>query len=116
VDELAAELPLRLFVFDLLYVSGADLTLRPYTARPARVRELITPSVWVAPQVVIEVLADEITRSPMHTCGMRDGESGYALRFARLISFRDADKRPEDATTVAEVIALYAQQGRRPAT
>ena len=82
--------------------------------RPARVYALITPSAWVEPQVVIEVLADEITRSPMHTCGMRDGESGYALRFPRLVSFRDADKRPEDATTVGEIIALYAQQGRRP--
>jgi DNA ligase-1 len=84
--------------------------------RPARVRALITPSAWVEAQVVIEVLADEITRSPMHTCGMRQGESGYALRFPRLVSFRDTDKRPEDATTVAEIIALYAQQGRRAAT
>jgi DNA ligase-1 len=83
--------------------------------RPARVTALITPSAWVEPQVVIEVLADEITRSPLHTCGKRDGESGYALRFPRLVSFRDADKRPEDATTVAEVVALYAQQGRRGA-
>jgi DNA ligase-1 len=65
---------------------------------------------------VIEVLADEITRSPMHTCGMGEGESGYALRFPRLVSFRDADKRPEDATTVAEIIGLYAQQGRHAAT
>jgi DNA ligase-1 len=65
---------------------------------------------------VIEVLADEITRSPMHTCGRRDGRSGYALRFPRLISFRDADKRPEDATTVAEIIALYVQQGNRSTT
>jgi DNA ligase 1 len=84
--------------------------------RPARVRALLTPSAWVEPQVVIEVLADEITRSPMHTCGMREGESGYALRFPRLLSFRDADKRPEDATTVVEIITLYVQQGRRQAT
>ena len=32
--------------------------------RPARVSSLIEPSVWVEPQLVIEVLADEITRSP----------------------------------------------------
>jgi ATP-dependent DNA ligase len=63
-----------------------------------------------------EVLAEEITRSPMHTCAMRNGESGYALRFPRLVSFRDADKRPEDATTVAEIIALYVQQGQRSTT
>jgi DNA ligase-1 len=81
--------------------------------RPARVRALIRPSAWVEPQVVIEVLADEITRSPMHTCGMRDGELGYALRFPRLVSFRSADKRAEDATTAREIIELYAQQGRR---
>jgi DNA ligase-1 len=47
--------------------------------QPARVTARITPSAWVEPQVVIEVLADEITCSPMHTCGMRDGQSGYAL-------------------------------------
>jgi DNA ligase N terminus len=33
---------------------------------------------------------------------------------AGLVSFRDADKRPEDATTVAEIIALYQQQGGTP--
>lgn len=81
--------------------------------RPARVSSRIEPSVWVEPQVVIEVLADEVTRSPMHTCGMRDGELGYALRFPRLVSFRSGDKRPEDATTAREILELYAQQGRR---
>lgn len=82
--------------------------------RPARVVSLIEPTAWVEPKVVIEVLADEITRSPVHTCGRRDGEPGYALRFPRLVSFRGADKRPEDATTVAEIIALHEQQARRP--
>jgi DNA ligase-1 len=82
--------------------------------RPARVISLIEPTVWVEPRVVIEVLADEITRSPIHTAGRKDGEPGYALRFPRLISFRGDDKRPEDATTVREIIALYEQQGRRP--
>lgn len=78
--------------------------------RPARVESAVVPSVWVEPAVVIEVLADEITRSPIHAAGRRDGEPGYALRFPRLVGFRDADKRPEDATTVAEVVALYEQQ------
>lgn len=82
--------------------------------RPARVISLIEPTVWVEPRVVIEVLADEITRSPIHTAGRKDGEPGYALRFPRLISFRGDDKRPEDATTVREIIALYEQQHRRP--
>jgi len=80
--------------------------------KPARVNSLITPSVWVAPKIVIEVLADEITRSPIHTSGKTDSEPGYALRFPRLVSFRGSDKRAEDATTVKELIEMYKQQGK----
>jgi DNA ligase 1 len=71
--------------------------------RPARVRSTIAPSVWVEPKIVLEVLADEITVSPNHT-------AGYALRFPRVIRFRDADKRPEDATSLHELVELYQQQ------
>lgn len=85
--------------------------------KPARVNSLITPSVWLRPEIVIEVLADEITRSPMHTAGMEiiNGAKGvgYALRFPRLIKFRDKDKKPEDATTVEELIKMYQGQGRK---
>ncbi|MDE2025108.1 MAG: ATP-dependent DNA ligase [Patescibacteria group bacterium] len=83
--------------------------------KPARVDSLITPSVWVKPVIVIEVLADEITRSPVHTAGAvinnEVKEPGYALRFPRLVSFRDKDKKAEDATTVTELIEMFAQQG-----
>jgi len=81
--------------------------------RPARVSSLIEPSVWVEPQLVLEVLADEITRSPTHTAGKVGDEPGYALRFPRLISFREAGKQPEDATTVQELVELYQSQGKR---
>jgi DNA ligase 1 len=80
----------------------------PYRSehKPARVQSTITPSVWLEPAIVVEVLADEITSSPNHT-------AGYALRFPRVIRFREADKRPEDATTLQELIELYqAQPGR----
>lgn len=78
--------------------------------KPARVNSLIEPSVWVEPKEVLEVFADEITRSPVHTAGKVGDEPGYALRFPRLISFRGADKRAEDATTVKELIKMYEQQ------
>jgi DNA ligase 1 len=81
--------------------------------RPARVSSLIEPSVWVEPQLVLEVLADEITRSPTHTAGKVGAEPGYALRFPRLVSFREGDKKPEDATTVQELIELYQSQGKK---
>ncbi len=81
--------------------------------RPARVSSLIEPSVWVEPQLVLEVLADEITRSPTHTAGKVGAEPGYALRFPWLVSFREGDKKPEDATTVQELIELYQSQGKK---
>lgn len=128
--------------------------------KPARVNSLIEPSVWIKPEIVIEVLADEITRSPLHTAGreilpnpplekegkslkkegsppfikeqkqsppflkgrlggiLSNGETkqsgvGYALRFPRLVSFRDKDKKPEDATSVKELIEMYNLQGKK---
>ncbi len=87
-------------------------------SKPARVNSLITPSVWVEPRIVIEVLADEITRSPIHTAGAfinssGEREPGYALRFPRLVSFRSNDKKAEDATTVRELIEMYKLQNKR---
>ena len=86
--------------------------------KPARVNTRIEPSVWVKPEIVIEVLADEITRSPNHTAGMTAVEGkvtdpGYALRFPRLVRFREKDKRPEDATTVDELIEMFNDQGKK---
>ena len=51
--------------------------------KPARVSSVIEPSVWITPKIVIEILADEITRSPIHTAGAfvnqsGERESGYA--------------------------------------
>ena len=82
---------------------------------PARVESQLTPDVWVEPQVVIEIQADEITRSPFHTAGRGEDELGYALRFPRVIGFVREDKRPEDATTVAEIVSLYERQGQQAA-
>lgn len=81
--------------------------------KPARVSSLIEPSVWLEPKIVIEVLADEITRSPIHTTGKVGAEPGYALRFPRLVAFREKDKKPEDATTVEELIEMYQSQGKQ---
>jgi DNA ligase 1 len=87
--------------------------------QPARVNSIIQPSVWVKPEIVVEILADEITKSPIHTAG-RTGDrvqgtvdSGYALRFPRLLRFRESDKRSEDATTVKELIEMYNLQYKK---
>lgn len=69
------------------------------------VQKVMNCDVWVSPKIVVEILADEITRSPMHS-------SEFALRFPRLVSFRD--KKPEDSTTVAEIEKIFKLQRYNP--
>jgi DNA ligase-1 len=57
----------------------------------------LVPNVWLAPEIVVEVEADEITKSPLHT-------SGLALRFPRFMRFRE--KKAEDATSLKELQRL----------
>jgi DNA ligase-1 len=78
-------------------------------SKPARVDTILQPDVWVIPKYVITVKADEITRSPTHTAGMKDG-IGYALRFPRAVSFIRADKKAEDSNSVKDVLEMYEQQ------
>ncbi len=77
--------------------------------KPARVIAKIEPDVWVEPKYVVTIAADEITRSPSHTCAW-DGERGLALRFPRIVGWIRSDKGPEDATTEEEVVEMYKQQ------
>jgi len=67
--------------------------------------------IWIKPSIVIEIKADEITRSPVHTAGRKMGSTGFALRFPRLEKFRD-DKRPEEVTTLKEVEEMFNGQGQ----
>jgi DNA ligase-1 len=62
----------------------------------------LEPDFWVTPSVVVELAGDDLTISPKHT-------SGYALRFPRLVKFRD-DKSAEGATTVKEVKKIFDMQ------
>jgi len=60
------------------------------------------PDTWLEPEIVAEIQADNITKSSIHTAGV-------ALRFPRLIRFRD-DRDPSQATTLGEVEKLYGMQ------
>lgn len=79
---------------------------------PPTVAATLQPDVWFRPAVVVEVLAQELTRSPMHTAAADQlgGGRGLALRFPRFVRYRD-DKGPTDATTTAEVLRLYQAAG-----
>lgn len=83
------------------------------SARVIVAKEL-TPDVWVNPQMVVVIRADEITRSPIHTAGKGGEEPGFALRFPRLMDWR-LDKSAEEATTVLEVVRMYeSSRSTRP--
>ena len=89
-------------------------TLDPYRSahRNPRVNSLMEADVWFTPSLVLEVAADEITLSPLHTCarGAVRRESGLALRFPRFTGNWRKDKSAEDASTSQEVLEMYKKQ------
>lgn len=70
------------------------------------------PDVWVYPEIVCLVRADEITLSPVHTAGKTKDKFGYALRFPRFMGYRP-DKSARQATTIKEISTLYRDQFSR---
>jgi len=80
--------------------------------RNPRVNSLMEPDIWFVPSAVLEVAADEITLSPLHTCS-RDvirPNSGLALRFPRFTGNWRKDKSAEDATSSREALEMYQKQ------
>ncbi|MDQ5890760.1 MAG: ligase 1 [Candidatus Dependentiae bacterium] len=69
----------------------------------------LIPDVWVAPEIVCSVRADDITRSPVHSAGKTKTSPGYALRFPRIMGYRP-DKDAVQATQVSEIESLYKIQ------
>ncbi len=68
--------------------------------------------VWFDPELVIEIVASEITLSPIHKTAqdkIRKG-SGLALRFPKFTGKIRLEKSPENASTDQEVISLYNGQ------
>jgi DNA ligase-1 len=59
-------------------------------------------TVYVKPEIVVEVAYNEIQRSPHY-------KSGLALRFARITRIR-TDKGPADADDIRRVRELYEKQ------
>jgi len=80
--------------------------------RNPRVKSLMEADVWFTPSLVLEVAADEITLSPLHTCARAAirHESGLALRFPRFTGKWRKDKAAEDATTSQEALEMYKKQ------
>ena len=77
-----------------------------------RVESEMEADVWFEPELVLEIVASEITLSPIHKTELdiiRKG-SGLALRFPKFTGKIRVEKSPEDASTGEEVSSLYKGQ------
>ncbi len=80
--------------------------------KPKTVEAEMVPDVWFQPSVVLEVVAAEITLSPIHTAArdvLKEG-SGLGIRFPRFTGRVRDDKSPEQCTTVGEIIEMFEMQ------
>jgi DNA ligase 1 len=68
--------------------------------------------VWFEPELIIEIVASEITQSPIHKTALNKikENTGLALRFPKFTGKIRTEKNSEDASTDEEVIALYKVQ------
>ena len=79
---------------------------------PSSLDAEMVPDVWFEPSVVLEVVAAEITLSPIHTAAKDVLKEGFGLgiRFPRFTGRVRTDKTPEQCTTVQEIIEMYRMQ------
>jgi len=70
--------------------------------------------IWFEPELVLEIVASEITLSPIHRTGLDliRKSSGFALRFPKFTGKIRYEKAAEDASTGEEVFALYKRQSK----
>jgi DNA ligase-1 len=67
----------------------------------------LQPDVWIQPEYVVTVEADEISRNISKDSGGIGG--GLSLRFPRLVEF-GRDKNPQECTSVKELLNIYEKQ------
>ena len=68
--------------------------------------------VWFEPELVVEVVASEITLSPIHMAARNKirKDTGLALRFPKFTGKIRLEKNAEDASTNEEIMTLYKGQ------
>tara|TARA_B110000014_G_scaffold208243_1_gene159430 strand:+ start:71 stop:1819 length:1749 start_codon:yes stop_codon:yes gene_type:complete len=79
-----------------------------------RVESSVESDIWFEPELVLEIVASEITLSPIHKTGLDlvRKDTGFALRFPKFTGKIRTEKIAEDASNPEEVIALYKSQNK----
>ena len=79
-----------------------------------RVESSIESDIWFEPELVLEVVASEITLSPIHKTGLNliRKDTGFALRFPKFTGKIRTEKLAEDASCPEEVSTLYKNQNK----
>ena len=96
---------------DQLYqILSNNVTLK----KNSRIISEMEADVWLEPELVLEIVASEITLSPIHKTGLDliRKNSGFALRFPKFTGKIRYEKAVEDASTVEEVLTLYKRQSK----
>jgi DNA ligase-1 len=79
----------------------ADMFFNKLKVLPDQPRNVLSgevPDKWVEPEIVLEIVGDDITRSSQT-------QTGVSIRFPRIVHVRE-DKAVDDATTVGEIIDM----------
>ena len=80
----------------------------------SRIVSEMEADVWFEPELVLEIVASEITLSPIHKTGLGliRKDTGFALRFPKFTGKIRYEKAIEDASTDEEVLTLYKGQSK----
>ena len=92
----------------LFQILSSKVTLK----KNPRVESTMEADIWFEPELVLEIVASEISLSPIHKTGLNmvRKDIGFALRFPKFTGKIRSEKSAEDASVDEEVLALYKNQ------
>ena len=92
----------------LFQIISSKVTLK----KNPRVESTMEADIWFEPELVLEIVASEISLSPIHKTGLNmiRKDIGFALRFPKFTGKIRSEKSAEDASVDEEVLALYKNQ------
>lgn len=91
-------------LYDKLKPTAIDGPMAFYVFDPSA-----QPDVWFEPTLLFEVLAADLSQSPIYKAGSSHYDKGISLRFPRFLRTRE-DKPVEEATSSEQVVDLYEAQ------